>query len=472
MLRGALALIAATGWAQLIAVLSLPILLRLYSDSDFGSAAIFGGLLTPLGVLATGQFHLAIATSAERRDAVAAAALSVLTTCVGSLACLVLVGPGWEYVERWGSLGALGGGRWALPVSLLAVGLASALQQWTYRDGRYRQDATARVTDSTATVLARAAFGSVEVFRATGLILGSAVGFVLRALLLALASRSLFGAVAAVRPGELRRAARVHRRYPAYTMGAQLLDAAVWTAPIWLLAGAARPDEIGQYWVANTLVLAPLTLLGAPLQQMLPSRLAGPSRMSGVEIAGVFKLLLTAAFALALSGAVGGVSLVPFLLGDGWRPGAEYVSVLFPGYALWLVAGPARALYWAGRRQRTDIAFQMGLSLSRIAALAVGLAWGDLHDALVLLSVTTGVVLAVQASHALMSVPWFGRGNWQSVGGTAGCFLILAAIVAGLSLAGAGWAPIALAFAGSGLLMLSSVRALLRQRRPGGELHA
>ena len=83
----------ATGLAQLLAFLVMPIVSRLYTPTDFGHLAIFTSILSLLLPIVSFRYEAAIPLAADHREAVDVAALSVVltaTTCGTALAVLII----------------------------------------------------------------------------------------------------------------------------------------------------------------------------------------------------------------------------------------------------------------------------------------------------------------------------------------------------------------------------------------------
>src|SRR5436309_15309735 len=78
--RGASELLAGTTISQAVLVLASPLLSRLYSPEQFGSAALFVAFAGILGIASTGRFELAIALPASDDDAFNLLAVAICTT--------------------------------------------------------------------------------------------------------------------------------------------------------------------------------------------------------------------------------------------------------------------------------------------------------------------------------------------------------------------------------------------------------
>ena len=78
--RGVVTIAGATGAAQLIGILSSPIITRLYSPSDYGAFAVAGAVLTLLVSIACLRYELAIPLPKGDADAANVFVLCLLVT--------------------------------------------------------------------------------------------------------------------------------------------------------------------------------------------------------------------------------------------------------------------------------------------------------------------------------------------------------------------------------------------------------
>ena len=96
--RHVVTLASGTALGQLLLVLALPVLTRLYTPADYGALAVYSSTLTVLLVLASLRFEVAIPLPDDDRAAGSLLALSLLALAVVTL--VVSCWSGWPET-RW-----------------------------------------------------------------------------------------------------------------------------------------------------------------------------------------------------------------------------------------------------------------------------------------------------------------------------------------------------------------------------------
>ena len=117
--RAAGVLVGGTAIGQLISVIALPIITRLYSPADFTVLAVFNGLLLIIAMAAAGRFDIAIPLPDSDEEAANLLVLSVLCSLFTALATaliLLIFGPA---LARWASIESAEPYLWLLPISIL-----------------------------------------------------------------------------------------------------------------------------------------------------------------------------------------------------------------------------------------------------------------------------------------------------------------------------------------------------------------
>lgn len=117
-LRSVTVLAGGTAAAQLLMVLLLPVLTRLYSPQDFNTLSVYLGLLSIFSVVATLRFELAISLPEEDGEAAHLLALglgfSFLTALLVGFGLLL----GSDFFTAWLGLPKLAACFWVLPIGV------------------------------------------------------------------------------------------------------------------------------------------------------------------------------------------------------------------------------------------------------------------------------------------------------------------------------------------------------------------
>jgi O-antigen/teichoic acid export membrane protein len=275
-LTQALTLLGGTTLAQLVPAAASPILTRLYRPADFGVfAAVFAvfGVLTPLACL---RYDVAIMLPEDDEEA---SHLTSLCLAVGAGAALLLLvgllvmwrfGPGTDARAIAPLLAMM------LPMGILLLSFQMVAQNWSLRIHNYRVQSRAVITQAFVTIAFQIAFGAVLGSSAYTLVIGTLAGYVALVLVYLPVIRehvvpklwryySRKGTIAA---------ARVYLRFPVYTGPYAFLGQASARSVVLVLAASASAAVVGQYAVANRVVLLPVVTLMAAASQIFYSRAA------------------------------------------------------------------------------------------------------------------------------------------------------------------------------------------------------
>jgi len=120
--RGVGVLVGGTASAQILLVLAVPILTRLYTPEDFGLLAVYASLLAIIGVISTLRYELAIPLPEDDVEAANVAVLSLLLVAISTaLTAILLLMLGTSIFELLG-VPVLANYMWLIPVGLLISG--------------------------------------------------------------------------------------------------------------------------------------------------------------------------------------------------------------------------------------------------------------------------------------------------------------------------------------------------------------
>jgi O-antigen/teichoic acid export membrane protein len=427
-------LASGTAAAQLVLVLAVPVLARLYSPAEYGALAVYAAILAVLVVLASMRYEAAIPLP---QDDEAAGSLLLLTFVIlAAMAALVslLV---WLVGDRFVAavnVPALGPYLWLIPVGFVGAGAYQALSYWAIRRGEFRRVARTKLSQGTGQVAAQIALG-VGGAGALGLIVGDVIGRVAGAGGLALGALRTRPA-ARVTPASLRAVAHRYRRFPLLTTWSGLFNIGSLQLPSIIFSAAFGAAAAGLYALSFKMLVLPTMLVAQAVGQVFLSRAATlaaePDRLRRLTertALGLFAMGLPAFGAVALAGP----QLFAIVLGSQWEQAGRYAQVLAPWFALWLVSNPLSGLLSVREWQGSGLAFSGFEFVLRLGALLVGADRGSPMLAVALLS-ASGVVIAAVSIARFMAA---GHSSVSRLLDPAARLLVLAAaclLPAGLAL--------------------------------------
>ncbi|MBY6060313.1 oligosaccharide flippase family protein [Microbacterium esteraromaticum] len=309
---------AGTLSGQLVTLVALPFLTRLYSVDAFGAyslALTISALALPFAVMRLDKALLLPRSDGTVKSLLWAGALMALVTAsvLGLITWLLGVfGP-------HPKLALL------LALLLLLSSIAALLVPLASRDGRYGSlglRAAAQSGVGTGVQIAMGVGGATSV----GLIAGAASGPLAGIVLLAPYAATLKGRTS---PRRMLNAVRRYWRFPIVFMPIAFLALFSQQIPLFLGATSFGLDAAGMIGLAERLVAVPVSLLGLAVGAVFEGEFARDLRTGGGNLVRRYQ---RTSVTLALIGGVSGVTLallapwgVPILFGEEWRQ-AGYVA--------------------------------------------------------------------------------------------------------------------------------------------------
>lgn len=331
--RGAATIVAGTGLAQLLVVLSSPVLTHLYTPSDYGIFSIATSVLI-LASITCLQYDFAIPLPKDDVTAANLLGLSLVVNVGMSLLtaiALVVLGP-WLF----GLFGAAALGPYVLLLALVQFGsgIVSALLKWAIRTQNYAEIALNRVVSSVTLVGLQVGLGALGV-GVLGLVIGVAAGSVAGASRLARAAwRTHAAAFRQISRKGMAAAAWRYKRFPIFSSGSTLLAYLGVRAPLLALVAFFGTEVGGEYALAERVLYLPLTLVAGSVGQVFTAESARLANDNPQELRRSFRRTTVSLALTALLPAIGIALGAPFLaglvFGPAWTTAGWIVSILIP----------------------------------------------------------------------------------------------------------------------------------------------
>ena len=362
--------------AQAIAVLSAPVLTRLYTPAEMGVLASLTAIVGILGVVAAGRYDLAVVLPEDDRDALSVAVVGVL--CAAGLATLTVVafglfGPWINPVVGLGDLHWV----WLLLIApmVLFVGVEHVLQRLLIRGRRYSVLAATGVIQQGMVAGVKISAGLLSA-GTPGLVTGAFVGHIVRTGGLLFGGRSIINANRRdITFARLRQQAWRYRKFPLVSSWSGFLNTSSTQLPVILFASMFSPAVAGFYALSHRILKMPMGLVGTNIGQVFLER-AARARDDKVELArltsGLYgKMLLIGTLGMSIVTFYGDL-LFSFVFGPDWLEAGRFAQWI----SVWLIfvfaASPLSSLFSVLERQGEGLVWNSVLLASRLMIIFVG----------------------------------------------------------------------------------------------------
>ena len=389
-LRRVLTLGSGTALAQVIAVASAPMLSRLYSPQDFGLLATYMAMICILSIPATGSYQNAIILPVKENDAASVLMLSLLMAIGVNGILLAILVPTRHFLVASLRQPELSPWLLTVPLAVGATAFAQSFHYWLNRHRNYLQMGAGRIVQ--ACVVAGVSLLAAIVHRGpAGLLLGLLLGSLAYAALLVVVSyRAHPGWLASV---SKRRIAEVARRYvdfPKYSAPAELVNMAARHVPVVILAFFFGIETAGLFLLSQRVLATPTQVIALAIADVFKQQASSDVLRYG-NCRRTFQSTLALLVAMGLPPLIlmtlAGPATFEWLFGVSWRTSGEYTQIMAIWYFVSFVSSPLSRVYVVMERQSFDLAWQILLLCTTVAALAGGAAIGSQYAAIVLLTV-------------------------------------------------------------------------------------
>ena len=330
-----------TGIAQVLPVLIVPLLSRIYDQDDFALYTSFFATATILSAAIGGKYHLAIILPTENEDARKLASLSYHITFFYSLFILLIttvlvVIPTMNLSWQWMFLGAY----------IFFNGFYQTTIQSSIRIRAFKSNAKGKVIQATTYALTSLALGLVG-FTNFGLIAGKSI--------------SNYGSFAFLyrKSGpkwskdtfmELKGIALQYINFPKYGIHPSLLNTFSTQGLALALTYFYSKEELGYFGLTYMVLAAPMSLIGVSYRDVFVEKIATHIKEEKWKSARNFFLnstLLLAAIGtpIVLVMWLFGPFLFAFVFGEDWSISGEYASQLALAYMVKLVVSPLSSIF-------------------------------------------------------------------------------------------------------------------------------
>lgn len=372
-------MVSGTAFAQVLTLLALPLLTRLYSPADFNLLAVYASILGIVTVAACLRLEIAIPLPQRESDA---ANLLVLALCssagVSGLLMLAVVLLPIQIATVIGQP-KLHPYLWLLPLGIWFSSSYTALQFWMTRKKRFSIIAKTRVAQAFGGIGTQVGLGWAAI-APLGLLLGQM--FTIVAGILGLA-RDLFkndrATLCIVNLRDMQRVLSEYKRFPRYSICESLANSASSNLPIIIIAALAAGPEAGFLTLASKIMAAPVTLIGTAVSQVYLSHAPDEARVGTL---GKFTtnimggLIKTGAGPLIFAGIVA-PSAFPIIFGAQWQRAGDLVAWMTPWFVIQFLTSPISMALHVTKNQYAALLLQLFGFVLRVGSVVIAAYWAE-----------------------------------------------------------------------------------------------
>ena len=369
-LKSVSVLVGGTAFAQMIGLLCLPLLTRLYSPNDYSILGIYVAIVSIFAVISCFRFEIAIPIPEKDEEAKSLLFISLLSNIFTILFLYLILLLVYPLIKNLHIIRQLSIWIWFIPLGVFLSGLYSALQYWSSRRKRFKEIAHTRMTQA---VLGNGASLIVGITTGGfwGLIFGQLLNFSGGFLRLANSTYHDLKIIKKTLP--LKDVLYKYRDYPKYSTFEALANISAIQLPLIIIASFVVGAEVGYLMLAMKILGIPMGLIGRAMSQVYLSH--APEfykkkqlyRYTVDILKKIFKLIVIPFILLAMLSPY----IFDFIFGENWSGLGKYILIMIPWYFMQILSSPvSMALHIIGS-QKTALSLQVFGFVMRVGILII-----------------------------------------------------------------------------------------------------
>jgi len=382
--------------AQVLGIISAPLLTRIFVPSAWGVLAIFVSITGILQVIACMRYEFSIMLPERDDDAVNLLGVSLAFAVLVSLLTTPLLWWWKDHILRWLNAPGLAPYLWLIPFMVFIHGVFLALNYWNSRTRNFGRLSIARVTSSLATTVGKLGFGYAGYATAGTLIGATVAGQAISTAVLGgqiwKDDRKIF--LKSIHWKGMLEGIIRYKEFPLLNTWSSLMNiVSSQLAPL-MLAVFFSTTIVGFFALGHRLLLMPAALIGRAIAQVFFQR-SSKAKYDGTLplVVGktVSKLMLLGLFPILLV-MIAGKDFFSVIFGYQWAEAGVYAQILAPWILFQFLSSPITTLLAVLEMQGESLLFNVILLVTRIASLLIGGFVNNILIALLLFSITGAII--------------------------------------------------------------------------------
>ncbi len=401
--RDTATLTVGTAGAQVVTVLSSPILSRLYTPSDFGLLMLFLAVCSITATAVTLRYETTILLPKSEDESRALVYLALyLASIIGGLFAVI----SWLLPDSIrGLFGLAHLKQWMTAAVIASIGAAitTVVIGWFNRKKKYKKIAAVRILQSTTSAAAGIILGIVGC--ANGLLYAQLIAgvttllFIILVIFNELKPRSSFSAITV--------AANKHYRAPTFLLPTALLDVLTMQLPVILITAWFSSEAAGQFSMAWRILALPMSLVGGAIGQVFFQRFsqAWPDVTAAkILLFGTWKVLAIIGLFPTITIMLFGEQLFGWIFGEPWRQAGKMAVIIAPMIFLMLISSPTSTTFIVTGLQKYSLLFGIIVLIYRPICIWTGTLYENIYISIAIFSILESIQLVAYQYIAFLKI--------------------------------------------------------------------
>ncbi|MDD3245344.1 MAG: lipopolysaccharide biosynthesis protein [Methanosarcina sp.] len=409
-----LKLISGSVTAQVLSILLIPIITRIYNPDDFGIFQLFMSISGILVIVSTFSYQFAIMLPKTEEDAANITAVCAVLVTFTSLitGVLILLLP--DNVDHIFNTPGISRYLPLIPLIIFLNGMFFVQNYWLSRKTRFGVIAGSRVSNTLTSKAFQIGLAkwSVTPF---GLVGGFIAGYIFADIVMLRGIKKDIQVFKKISIKRMKEMAIQYKKFPLFSSWSAIANTISPQVPAFLLAYFYSTSVVGYFSLANQVVNMPMGIIGSAIGQVFFQKVSEVKNGNGtgdlkVIVEEVYKKLISIGIFPMILLILIGEQIFTFAFGEGWHISGTYVKILVPWMFLVFLSSPISTLYNVFEKQTVWLIFSITLLGSRVVALVIGGTYGSPEFALALYSFT-GIVFWLWNNAYLLGLAGISKRN-------------------------------------------------------------
>ncbi|KMU98388.1 hypothetical protein ACS72_15385 [Acinetobacter sp. VT 511] len=374
-LKAVSVLAGGTAFAQVLGILTLPILTRLYTPQEFSVFAIYTALLGTLVVISCLRFEIAIPIPKNDKTAINLLILCLLSNIFLTallIFCIILFK---ETIDNIINNKDFIKFIWLVPVGFFLAGLYNTFQFWYTRKKKFKDIAKTRVFQSISSSAVQVLMGILG-GGVLGLIIGQIVNYSSGLLKLIKGfNKEKNITVNNISLKDIKLDFEKYDKFPKYSTLEALAHSSSMQLPLVIIGIFFLGPETGYIFLAMKVMTIPMSLIGNAIAQVYLANAPehyNNKKLFEYSIKIVKKILKISWLPVFLMG-VGSYYLFAIIFGKQWAAAGEIAIFLVPWILMQLLSSPiAMALHVIGKQKIAMLLHFFGFVIRVLGLITIG----------------------------------------------------------------------------------------------------
>lgn len=365
-LTNLLKLTSSSVMAQLILIISSPILTRLYTPEDFGLFALFLSIVTILATLANLRYDQAIIIPQDEDKAKQLVYLCLYVNILIFFLIFIFLCLFSEPIFNFFNIGGLKDFSWVIALAVFFIGVFQAFNYWLLRNKNFNIIAKIKIQQSAIIVGFQLVFFK---FGALCLLLGHTLGQIFGVL------RNGYNFLKNNRVNHMKMKEVCYEfiKFPKYSVWSALLNNVGAQLPVFLFTVYFSPAMAGLYLLTQRVIKGPLTIVSQAVTQIFLSNLRNENDIIVDKLLKINSFLTTIVIVPLAVVLVAGEHIFAMVFGSNWKEAGTVAGILAPWIFMVFICSPISSLLEYRGMQKSFLVFQICLLVFRCLSIAIGI---------------------------------------------------------------------------------------------------